>query len=73
VHFVNSFHFYDVFIAHCVSQCLLCSSHLWFVESSLEMDAFKLLDFCAYELAILKHDNLVVNKLENSILLEEML
>jgi hypothetical protein len=44
---------------------------MWFVESSLEMDAFKLLDFCAYELTIV--NNLVVNKLENFILLKEML
>ncbi len=61
-----------MFIAHRVSQCLLCSLHLWFVEASMEMDVFKLLDFCAYELVIVKPDNLVVNELENSILLEEM-
>jgi len=46
---------------------------MWFVEWSLEMDAFKLLDFCAYELTIVKPNNLVVNELENFILLEEML
>lgn len=26
------FHTYNVFIAHRVSYCLLCSSHMWFVE-----------------------------------------
>ncbi len=37
------------------------------------MDAFKLLDSYANELAIVMFDNLVVNKLENFMLLEEML
>jgi hypothetical protein len=46
---------------------------LQFVELSLEMDAFKLLDSYANELAIVMFDNLVVNKLENFMLLEEML
>jgi hypothetical protein len=62
-----------VFIAHLVFKCLLCSLHLWFVEFSLEMDAFKLLDSCAYELAIVRSNNLVVNKLENFILSKEVL
>ncbi len=62
-----------MFIAHRVSQFLLCSSHLWFVESFLEMDAFKLLDSWAYELAIERPTNLAVNELEKFILLEEVL
>jgi hypothetical protein len=37
------------------------------------MDAFKLLDSYANELAIVRLDNLVVNKLENFILLEEVM
>ncbi len=62
-----------MFIVHHVSKCLLCSSHMLFVESSLEMDAFKLLDSCAYELAIVRPNNLVMNELENSILSKEVL
>jgi hypothetical protein len=46
---------------------------LWFVESSLEMDAFELLDSYADKLAIVMPHNLVVNKLKRSILLEEVL
>ncbi len=46
---------------------------LWFVESSLEMDAFKLLDSYAYELTIVRLDNLVMNELESSKLSKEML
>jgi hypothetical protein len=37
------------------------------------MDAFKLLDSYANELAIVGHDNLIMNKLENFILLQEVL
>jgi hypothetical protein len=62
-----------MFIAHHVSWSLLCFSHLQFAKSSLEMDAFKLLDSYANELAIVGLDNLVVNKLESYILLEEVL
>jgi hypothetical protein len=51
----------------------LCSSHLWFVESSLEIDAFELLDFYAYELTMVRPDNLVMNELESSKLSKEML
>jgi len=40
---------------------------LWFVESSLEMDAFELLDSYANKLAIVRPHNLVVNKLKRSI------
>ncbi len=62
-----------MFIVHHVSQFLLCSSHRWFVESFMEMDAFKLLDSWTYELAIERPTNLAVNELEISILLEEVL
>ncbi len=43
----------------------LCSSHLWFVESFLKMDAFELLDFYVDGFAIVRLDNLVVDELEN--------
>jgi hypothetical protein len=46
---------------------------MWFVESSLEMDAFELLDSYANELAIVGPNNLVVNELESFILPEEVL
>jgi hypothetical protein len=46
---------------------------LWFVESSLEMDAFELLDSYANKLAIVRPYNLVVNNLKISILLKEVL
>jgi hypothetical protein len=47
--------------------------HLWFVESSLEMDAFELLDSYANELTIVRLDNLVMNELESFILLKAVL
>jgi hypothetical protein len=37
------------------------------------MDAFKLLDFYVDELAIVGHDNLVMNELESFILSKEVL
>jgi hypothetical protein len=37
------------------------------------MDAFELLNSYAYELAIVRHDNLVMNELESFILSKEVL
>lgn len=62
-----------MFIAHHVPWCLQCSLRMWFVESSLEMDAFELLDSYANELTIVGPNNLVVNELESFILPEEVL
>ncbi len=62
-----------MFIAHHVFWSLLCFLCLCFVESFLEMDAFKLLDFYANELTIVGLHNLDVNKLETFILLQDML
>jgi hypothetical protein len=55
----------------CVSNglCVVCVCSLVNVESTLNVDAFKLLDSYANEFHIIESNNLVVEEIGNSILL----
>jgi hypothetical protein len=56
----------------CVSNvlCVLCVCSLLNVESTLNIDAFELLDSYANEFHIIESNNLVVEEFGNSILLK---
>ncbi len=56
----------------CVSNvlCVLCVCGLLNLKSTLDIDAFELLDSYANEFHSIESNNLVVEELENSILLK---
>lgn len=65
-----------MFIYVCNVCNVLCVLHVCGslnVESTLDVDAFKLLDFYANEFHAIRFDNLIVNEFENFILSKEML
>ncbi len=65
-----------VFVYVCNVCNVLCVLHvcgLLNVESTLDVDVFKLLDFYANESHDIRFDNLVVNEFENFILSKEVL
>ncbi len=57
----------------CTVLCVLHVCGLLNVESTLDVDAFKLLDFYANEIHAIRFDNLVVNEFEIFILSKEVL
>lgn len=65
-----------VFIDVCSVCNVLCVLHVCDslnVESTLDVDAFKLLDFYANEFHVIRFDNLVVNEFLKFILSKEVL
>ncbi len=57
----------------CNVSCVLHVCGSLNVESTLDVDAFKLLDFYANEFHVIRFDNLIVNEFEIFILSKEVL
>ncbi len=62
-----------MFIYVCNVLCVLRVCGLLNVESTLDVDAFKLLDFYANEFHAIRFDNLVVNEFKKFTLSKEVL